>query len=195
MNREQAIKNAPHKTVAGQVRGIMGAQLLCGFLEFMVGAVILGGLYDYKVWYTIVAVLLLLVYLWVMFMQGYDTAIYDGRSSNPLRQYPWKGAALGAAVGVVSALLYALFKLPWITAFVNTGDLQPLWQLLEDFLFVVWSFPFNFILAPSNGSVSIIGLILVFAAPILFAGVGYWIGYKKIDIFSKMSFMMYEKKK
>ena len=65
---------------------------------------------------------------------------------------------------------------------------------IDNFLFIIWSFPFSAFIKLSDGIMSSFGYVLVAVLPFLASFAGYFAGYKDFDLQSKLLGAVYEKK-
>ena len=193
-NENIEINHKPTKTLMGQIGSVTLTHFLCVLIEFILGIMVLGATSKYPVMNVIATALMILIYVWVMFIRGYEMADYDHKPYHYIKGYPWKGIVLALGLNVLTVVFFVLFLTPWLSSFVN-GDLKPLMMLIENVPFVLWTFPFNTILQISESGVSVLGAVIAVAVPELAAGIGYYMGYKKIDVGKGMSKFIYEKKK
>ena len=105
----------------------------------------------------------------------------------------FKGLVLAVGIFAVSIILYALYFVAWKFMTINDA-LISVSGWINNFLFIIWTFPFTGFIKLSNGVMTWYGYIIVAAIPFIASFLGYFAGYKNFDLYSKFLSLVYENK-
>lgn len=186
-------KETPQKTFGMQFRGMLYTHIKSVLLIFFVGFCLLSGLWMINILDTILGCLMLFIYGVTLFSEGYSCATYDLKSYTNTKAYPHKGIILSLLIPVSNFLIWILMKYMW--SFNPSETINQIPTFIGNIIFVLWTFPYNSFMKLNASHISVIGHILLYIFPVITVGAGYFAGFKKWDIASKFSFLMYEKKK
>lgn len=164
-----------------------------GFI-FVFGILIFAGVITHNVGSVIFSAAATVIYFFSIYGTAFEIAMRDKKSYTPEQPYPLKGLLLAVSILIASALLYALYFIAWKLMTIN-GTLFSAAGWIDNFLFIIWSFPFSAFINLSEGYMSVFGYVFVAVLPFIASFAGYFAGYKDFDLHSKLLGAVYEKKK
>ena len=160
---------------------------------FIFGILIFAGVITHNIGSVIFSAVTTIIYFFSIYGSAYEIAMRDKKSYTPEQPYPLKGLVLAASIFIVSILIYALYFTAWKFMTIN-DTLFSVTGWIDNFLFIIWSFPFSAFIKLSEGIMSPFGYVLVAVLPFLASFAGYFAGYKDFDLQSKLLGAVYEKK-
>ena len=158
---------------------------------FIVGILIFAGVITNDVGSVIYSAVAVIIYFFAVYNKAYDTAKRDMKSFTPEQPYPLKGLLLPVGIIVLSIIIYILYFVSWRFMSID-GTIVRVSGWINNFLFIIWSFPYTGFMELKNGYMSLSGHLLLYIVPIVASFLGYFAGYKNYDItvtFSKFVFV------
>lgn len=137
----------------------------------------------------VLAVLVLVIYIFAMASCGNLTAEYDLKSYSKTTPFWYKGLLMGISIIVSNFIAFCTLKLVWAVA-----PQTNLATVIANILFCVWTIPYNSFLKLSGSDITVLGHVLMYTVPIISTGFGYFSGYKKWNILEKLNKLTFEKK-
>ena len=183
------MKEFPYK----QSFRLISAHALACFVIFIFGILIFAGLITNNVGSIVFSTIATLIYFISIYNHSYKIAQKDKKSYTPEQPYMFKGLVLAVGIFAVSIILYALYFVAWKFMTINDA-LISVSGWINNFLFIIWTFPFTGFIKLSNGDMTWYGYIIVAAIPFIASFLGYFAGYKNFDLYSKFLSLVYENK-
>ena len=163
-------------------------------LIFIFGILIFAGVITHNIGSVIFSSVATVIYFFSIYGVAFEIAVHDKKSYTPEEPYPLKGLPLAASIFFASAVLYALYIIAWKLMTIN-GTLFSVTGWIDNFLFIIWSFPFSAFIGLSEGYMSVFGYVFIAVFPFLASFAGYYAGYRNFDLQTKLLGAIYEKKK
>lgn len=140
----------------------------------------------------ILGIVFTVIYAGFMYHIVRKLAIRDYKSYTPLKPSVTKGVMLGVIVSLITAILHIIWKLLWIYSSSN-GSLIGMPATIYNFVFNLWTFPFYGLMGASEGHITVLGQILMYAVPVVSAAAGYLSAKYNIDLADMFQRSVYEK--
>ena len=183
------MKKYPYK----QAFKLISAHAVACFFIFIIGILIFAGLITNKVGNIVFSTIATLIYFMSIYNHSYEIAQKDKKSYTPENPYMLKGLVLAVGILAVSIILYALYFVAWNFMTINEA-LISVSGWINNFLFIIWTFPFSGFIKLSDGVMTWYGYIIVATIPFIASSLGYFAGYKNFDLYSKFLSLVYENK-
>lgn len=175
-------------------------QFFSVFVMHLAGAVVAFVFQTFAFWYfiekpvskEILGVIFTIIYFGMMYMRVNKLAKFDYKSYTPLKPSVFKGVMFGAAISAVTFLMYIIYRYIWAN-FVGVDGLTGIPAIMYNFIFAFWTFPYYGLMGMSNGHITLIGHILIYAVPVIASTTGYIAAKYKLDILEKINNFTYEK--
>ena len=161
---------------------------ITGFLSVM-----LLGISKYFIAKLLLCIICILIYFAWMFSSAYSLAESDNRSYTPLKPYPLKGLVLSIGVALIVGIMWVLYRLSWHYMPMHENVSIP--TLIVMILYIYITSPFTFLININGEQANLIGQIISVAVPVAITFIGYYCGYKKIDLSKYTNKFVFEKKK
>ncbi len=134
------------------------------------------------------------IYFGMMYSKCSRIAAHDLKGYAETKSYPLKGIVLVLPVILLTLALDILRLIMW--KYMSDGTrLTGIPAVLSNAAFIMWTFPFNGIMAVHESAVSLAGRIALYGIPLISAFSGYFAGYKRFSLIEKLIPFMYEDKK
>lgn len=144
------------------------------------------------VWKTLYSVIFMAVYAGALYCKAHRVATHDLKGYAQTKCYPAKGLVLGLVIAGSTFILWCIYRLIWVT---NPGEsLVGVWRSLYNGFFICYTFIYNGIMVPYKGGMFWYAHIVIYALPVISAGLGYYAGYKKFNLYDRLLPFMYERK-
>lgn len=183
------MKNFPYK----QSLQLISAHAVSALTIFFLGLLIFAGVITHSVGSIIFSAVTTLIYFMAIYNTSYNICLKDKKSYTLEKPYILKGLVLAVGILAVSCVLYALYIVAWRLMTVN-GTLITAAGWINNFLFLIWTFPFTGFIGLSKGVMTWYGYIIVAIIPFTASFLGYYAGYVNFDLYSKFLNLVYEKK-
>ena len=172
---------------------LLKSHLYTSAFVFIFGVLIFAGVITHNVGSVIFSAVTTIIYFFSIYGTAFEIAMRDKKSYTPEQPYPVKGLILPIGILIASILIYALYFTAWKFMTIN-GMLFSAAGWIDNFLFIIWSFPFSAFIKLSNGYMNTFGYIFVSVFPFIASFCGYFAGYKDFDLHTKLLGAVYEKK-
>lgn len=143
------------------------------------------------VWQKVYSVIFMIIYFVALYMKGHKIAAHDLKGYAQTKAYPAKGIFFGLLISLSTFILWIGYRLVWIG---SPDGLMGVWKSMYNGLFIFYTFIYNGIMVPYKGGIFWYSHIVMYALPVAALGIGYFAGFKGINIYEKLLPFMYEKK-
>lgn len=127
-----------------------------------------------------------------MYKVSCEISMHDKKSYSDEHPYALKGAVFGICMFVVTAILYILYYVAWKYITVD-GILLTATAIIDNVMFVIWTYPFNAFIGLSKGVMTWYGYVIVILLPFAGCFLGYLAGYFDFDLSNKIWDFIHEK--
>lgn len=190
--REIFMKDSMKITVPYQFGQVLLTHLGAAVIAFTFQSVAFWYFIERMVFKEILGVVFTLIYAGMIYQKVDFMSVRDHREYTPLKPSLVKGVMFGVLTAAVTFVLFLLWKYAW-TYSVNDGGLTGVWAHIVNVVFVVWTFPFYGLMHADHGTVSVVGMIAMFAVPIAASTLGYISGKRGINLADIIQRAAYEK--
>ncbi len=190
---ERKIDNPAERTLFGQCMSSVLAHLEGSVIAFLFGTLVFWWFVEAPVWKYIFSVVFGAVNFLCIYNAAHKTAVYDTRSYSQFKPDMRKSLLLTASIWAATLLLWGLYWVTWRFASID-GYIFSLSSSINNMLFYMWTFPYVAIVKMSMGGFSAVGMVIVFAVPLVASVAGYYTGMRRIDLTDKLISGIYEKK-
>lgn len=156
----------------------------------LIGLLIFAGVVTNPVGSVIFSVIATLIYFFSLYDKACDIAKRDKKSYTPEQPYIFKGALLPLGLLVLSVIIYMLYFISWKYMSID-GVIVGVSGWINNFICIIWTFPFTGFMTLKNGYMSLSGHLLVYLLPFAACFLGYLAGYKNYDITASISKFVY----
>lgn len=180
-------------TWPGEILSVLTAHLYSAFLISILWCII-PIVAENKIGSVIFTAVSMLIYITYLFSTS--NAIYksDKKSYTKLTPIWYKGAILPIAIIVGNIIFAAAYSMIWKNIPAGEG-LKSIWSVIVNVLCIIWFSPYQQLLPMNQTGFSMEAYVITTFIPVLFSFLGYFFGYKNIDVTKKLGFLVYEKKK
>lgn len=162
-------------------------------MMFLFGMLIFAAIITHNVGSKIFSAITSILYFMGIYNTSYEIALRDKKDYTPEKPFILKGLILPVNLLIITIILYLLYLITWKFMTLNGALISPA-GFINNFLFLIWSFPFNGFIHLANGVMNWYGYIIVAIVPFIASFFGYLAGYKNFDIYGKFLKLVYEKK-
>lgn len=173
---------------------LVKTHITIALVTFLFGMLIFAGVITHSVGSKIFSLITTIMYFFGIYNASFEIAVRDKKSYTDEKPYPLKGLVLPVLLFIVSIVLYLLYLMAWKLMTINGALFSPA-GIINNFLFIIWSFPFNGFIHLADGVMTWYGYIIVAVVPFIASFCGYLAGYKGFDLYGKFTNLIYEKKK
>lgn len=180
-------------TIWGQMLSMVRSHAFTAIVIFLIWLVT-AGMWEVDIGSRIFGILGSFCYVITIYNCACSCAQADKRTASPLKAYPAKGLIIPAFLLAVNVLITIMYKYIWIVG----GDGQYLregWAILLNVLTLAWVAPYDAFLGMAQGHMELRGYLIMYLLPFVISAIGYFAGFKGIDIYGKINSIAYEKKK
>lgn len=144
-------------------------------------------------WKELFSVICTAIYFFVLFFKGQKIAAHDKKSYSDETPFAWKGLILALGPMIITFILWLLYRMTWVFMTID-GSISGYSGIFYNIVFTIWTFPFNGIICLYEGGMFWYGHLILYLVPLISIAVGYYAGYKDINLYEKFLPMLYEKK-
>lgn len=115
-------------------------------------------------------------------------ARHDLKPYYSIKHFPMRGFLVGLVPVAVTSLLVLLWQLAYIPSFLELakyGGLPNYIYLADQFLFVIYTFPFNAFMKLDGNIITWYSYAMIYLIPYLACGLGYLAGYRNFSFYNK----------
>lgn len=163
-------------------------------LIFIVCVVFLSGMLTNDIAKKIFCVITTLLYMLSIYNCANTIYHNDNKSYTPETPHKLKGLILPTGLLICNVLIVILHYVTWNFMTID-GYLVTATGFINNLLFLIWTYPFNSFIVADASSLQTVGVIILFAAPIISSFLGYYSGYAGFDLNEKFIKLVYEDKK
>ncbi len=172
---------------------VIKAHALISLVAFLFGVLIFPAAITSPVGKIIFSVVATLMYALSIYNSAYEAYNRDSKSYTEESPYKLKGLVIAVPLSIATAIIYALYFISWRFMSID-GIITGASGWINNFLFLIWTFPFNGFLDLSNGAMNWYGYIIIAVVPLISSTLGYLAGFFGFDLSGKINKLIYEKK-
>lgn len=187
------MKEQVNMSLFGQFKSVIWSHL---YISLISAAFSLGAFWWFitqDFWKELLSIVFTIIYFCVLYSKGSKIGKHDKRGYAQQKAYPAKGLVLSLSIVAITLLLLVLYKVSWNFMTIG-GSISTYTGVFYNFIFIIWTFPFQGLMGISNGYIHWFGYFIIFIVPIISVSLGYLAGFHKFSIHDKVTSIVYEKK-
>ena len=157
---------------------------------FILGIIIFAGLITSAVGSVIFSIVATIIYFFAIYSKAFEVAKRDMKSYTREKPYAFKGLLLPTGYLILSIVIYLLYFVSWRFMSID-GVIVGLSGWINNFICIIWTFPYTGFMTLKDGYMSVSGHLLVYLLPFAASFLGYFAGYKNYDITVTLSKLVY----
>lgn len=182
-----------HNFPLKQSINVIKAHSIISLVAFLFGILIFPAAITRPVGKIIFSVVATLMYALSIYSSAYECYNRDSKSYTDESPFMLKGLVIAVPLLIVTVIIYALYFLSWRFMSIE-GVIVGASGWINNFLFLIWTFPFNGFLDLANGVMSWYGYVIIAVIPLISSTLGYLAGFYGFDLSGKINQLIYEKK-
>jgi len=172
---------------------IIKTHALISFVAFLLGILIFPSAITNSFGKIIFSVIATIVYILSIYNSAYEIYSRDNKSYTQESPFKLKGLLMGVPLLILTIIIYTLYFFSWRFMTID-GIIVGASGWINNFLFLIWSFPFTGFINLANGTMNLYGYVIVALIPLISSFLGYFAGFYGFDLNAKINQLIYEKK-